>query len=110
MTKLNVSAPSRAKSYEPRPFLAALPLLSSDTSAERWRTTTRTLVNPTPSSYARHAPWTQGEPLSKHLFDALAAFKLKTAILAAEHFNRDERARLFKQLDSLLDAESWDVG
>ena len=29
-------------------------------------------------------------------------------MLAAAHFNRDERSRLFKQLDSLFDAESWD--
>jgi hypothetical protein len=47
-------------------------------------------------------------PLTERLFGALAAFKLRTAVVGAAHFNRDERARLFKQLDSLLDAESWD--
>jgi len=109
MTKLNTTAPSRGKSYEPGPFLGALPLPSTDASAERWRTATRTLVNPTPSAYAQHAPRPPCDvPLAERLFDALAAFKKKTATLAVAHFNHDERARLFMQLDSLLDAESWD--
>jgi hypothetical protein len=46
--------------------------------------------------------------IPERLYDALATFKLKTATLAAAHFDRDERSRLFKQLDSLLDVESWD--
>ena len=109
MTRLNTTAPSRGKSYNPGPFLGALPLPSTDASAERWRMATRALVNPTPSTYAQCAPRPSHDvPLTERLFDALAAFKLKTAMLAAAHFNRDERARLFKQLDSLLDAESWD--
>lgn len=105
MTKLNTAAPSRGKTYEPGPFLGALPLPYIDASAERWRMATRTLVNPTPSAYAQHAP---RPTLPERLFEALAVFKLRTATLAVAHFNRDERARLFKQLDSLLDAESWD--
>jgi hypothetical protein len=109
MTKLNTAAPSRGKSYYPAPFVGALPLLSTDASVERWRTATRTLINPTASAYAQRASRPSRDvPLAERLFDALASFKLKTAMLAAAHFNRDERARLFKQLDSLLDAESWD--
>jgi hypothetical protein len=108
MTELNTMAPSRGKSYDPGPFLGALPLLFTDASAHLWRTTTRTLVNPTPSAYAEHATRPKDMPLIERLFDALAAFKLKTATLAAAHLSHEERSRLFKQLDSLLDAESWD--
>jgi hypothetical protein len=108
MTKLSTAAPNRGKSYDPGPFLGALPLPSTAESADRWRTTTRTLFNPTPSSYPQHAPRPPGRPLNERLFDALAAFKLRTATLAAAHFNPEERVRLFKQLDSLLDADSWD--
>lgn len=42
------------------------------------------------------------------LFDALVGFKLKTSRLASAHFTKLERDRLFKQLDSLFDTESWD--
>ena len=108
MTKLNVTAPSRVKSYEPAPFVGALPFPFTEAAANRWRLATRTLINPTPSSYAQHTQQPQGVSLPERLFDTLAMFKLKTATLAAAHFTRAERARLFKQLDSLLDAESWD--
>lgn len=46
-------------------------------------------------------------PLGERLFEALASFKIKTAAVAM-HFSREERARLFCQLDSLLSSESWD--
>jgi hypothetical protein len=111
MTELSVTTPNRGKSYNPGAFLGALPLLFNNESAEHWRITTRTLVNAAPSFYAQHLPpHTRDEPLAKRLLDTLAAFKLKTATLAAAHINRDDRARLFKQLDSLFDAESWDIG
>jgi hypothetical protein len=109
MIKLNTAAPSRSKSYEPGPFRGALPLPSTEAAVERWRTATRALVNPAPSAYAQHISRpVNNVSLAERLFDALAVFKLRTATLAVAHFNRDERARLFKQLDSLLDAESWD--
>ena len=110
MTKINTTSPTRGVAYDPGPFLGALPLPSTDASAARWRMATRTLFNLTPSSYnAQHVVRPLHDvPLSEGLFDALAAFKLKTALLAAAHFSRDERSRLFKQLDSLFDAESWD--
>jgi hypothetical protein len=107
MTSLNTTAPNRGKSYDPEAFFAALPLPSNDTSAERWRAAARTLVNPTPSALVQDAPRRE-MPIFEQLYDALAAFKLKTATLAAAHFNRDQRSRLFRQLDSLLDGESWD--
>jgi hypothetical protein len=110
MTQLNIMAPSRGKSYEPGPFLGALPLPFTAASADHWRMATRTLVNSAPSAYPQRTqrPLPHDIPLTERLFDALAAFKMKTATLAAAHFSRDERARLFKHLDSLLDAESWD--
>jgi hypothetical protein len=106
MTQLNAAAEGRTKSYDPKVFLGALPLPSSEAGTERWRAATRTLVNPTPSAYAQRA---RAEiRLAERLFDARAAFKLITAKVAAAHLNREERSRLFKQLDSLLDSESWD--
>jgi hypothetical protein len=109
MTKLNTTAPSRGRPYDPGAFLGALPLPSTADSAERWRRTTRTLVNLPPSALrSARAATAQSASLTERLFDALAAFKLRTATLAGAHFNPEERARLFKQIDSLLDAESWD--
>ena len=109
MTQINAAAPNRGRSYDPRPFLGALPLPSTDAWVERLRAATRPLINPLPSAYAQNAPGPlDHRPLSERIFDALGTFKLKTAMIAAAHFNRDERARLFKQLDSLFDAGSWD--
>ena len=108
MTKLNTGTSSRGRSYEPGLFIGALPLPSTDASAERWRVATRALVNSSPSAFMPMPRPTRNVPIPERLFDALAAFKLRTAILAVAHFSRDERAKLFKQLDSLLDADSWD--
>lgn len=110
MTTLSLLVPCRGKSYEPGAFIPALPLASTEASVDRWRTAVmRWLVSLPPSAYA-YDTLHQSRKLSlpERLLDALAAFKVKTATVAAAHFNRDERARLFKQLDSLLDAESWD--
>lgn len=46
--------------------------------------------------------------LPEALFDALVGFKLKTSRLASAHFTKLERDKLFRQLDSLFDTESWD--
>jgi hypothetical protein len=46
--------------------------------------------------------------LPEALFDALVGFKLNTSRLASAHFTKPERDKLFKQLDSLFDTESWD--
>jgi hypothetical protein len=106
MTKLNTMALGRGRPYEPAPFLGAFPLLASEASIERWHAATRTLVNPTPSGYDNRRP--PDLPIDRQLFGALAFFKVKTAMLAAGHFSREKRDRLFRQLDSLLDIESWD--
>lgn len=47
--------------------------------------------------------------LPDQLFNALAAFKIRTAAVAM-HLDRDWRDRLFAQLDSLLAADDWDDG
>lgn len=47
--------------------------------------------------------------ISEELFEALAAFKIKTAGVAM-YLEETWRSRFFRQLDSLLDAESWDPG
>jgi|SRR5215467_8034176 len=109
MIQLNIAAPSRAQPYDPGPFLGALPLPSSKASAELRHAATSVLINPTPSAFAKQPPQSPNQtPLAQRLFDARAAFKMKTATLAAAHLNNAERIRLFKQIDSLLDNESWD--
>jgi hypothetical protein len=109
MIRLNTAAPNRARSYDPGSFLGALPVPSNDASAERWRTATRVLVNPSPSALAKQAPQGSNQtPLQQHLFDTLANLKMRTALLAVGHLNPGERSRLFKHLDSLLDSENWD--
>jgi hypothetical protein len=45
--------------------------------------------------------------LNEQLYDALASFKIKTAAVAM-HLDRDWRAKLFRQLDNLLDVENWE--
>jgi hypothetical protein len=100
MTNLNTAFP-RGKSYNPDP--SKLPSLSTAGLANFWRTPI-----PAPSALRSSPTTAKSASLTERLFDALAAFKLKTATLAASHFNPEERARLFKQLDSLLDADSWD--
>lgn len=45
--------------------------------------------------------------LEEQLYDALASFKIKTAAVAM-HLDRDWRAKLFQQLDNLLDVENWE--
>lgn len=46
--------------------------------------------------------------LEERLYDALAAFKVRTSSVAM-HMDTDWRDKLFGQLDSLLDAEEWDA-
>jgi hypothetical protein len=63
------------------------------------------LAAPTPSfSGVRIA----AQGLDEQLYDALAAFKIRTAAVAM-HLDRDWRAKLFGQLDSLLALADWEV-
>jgi hypothetical protein len=63
------------------------------------------LAAPTPSfSGVRIA----AKGLDEELYDALAAFKIRTAAVAM-HLDRDWRAKLFSQLDSLLALPDWEV-
>ena len=63
------------------------------------------LAAPTPSfSGIRIA----AKSLDEELYDALAAFKIRTAAVAM-HLDRDWRSKLFGQLDSLLALADWDA-
>ena len=46
--------------------------------------------------------------LDEQLYDALAAFKIRTAAVAM-HLDHDWRSRLFGQLDSLLSFDDWEA-
>lgn len=59
---------------------------------------------PTPT-FAGQRP-EPSKTLDERLYDALAAFKTRTALVAM-HLDRDWRSRLFAQLDSLLAVEDW---
>jgi hypothetical protein len=64
------------------------------------------LMDPTPTfSGERTAP---ARNLEERLYDALAAFKVRTSVVAM-HLDRDWRARLFRQLDSLLAVVDWEA-
>jgi hypothetical protein len=65
----------------------------------------RALTNQTPtfSGLSRTA-----HDLPEKLYDALAAFKIRTSIVAM-HLDDAWRSRLFQQLDNLLSVEDWDA-
>jgi hypothetical protein len=64
------------------------------------------LQRPSPTFLAAGKP-VAAASIEEQLYDALAAFKIRTATVAM-HIDRDWRAKLFKQFDTLLDLESWD--
>jgi hypothetical protein len=107
MNKINTTA-ARGRSYQPGPFLSALPIPASDFSRQLGIEAARKLF--TPAYFIAALPSqlrSAHTSLSEKLYDALAGFKLKTAAVAM-HLNANDRTRLFAHLDSLLDAESWD--
>lgn len=110
MNNLNTET-SRAHSYRPEPFLSSLPLPAGPASEQLTLASLRNVFASlsTPSSLARREAKTQGPAtgLEERLYDALASFKLKTAAVAM-HLTADERLRLFRQLDSLMAADTWD--
>lgn len=109
MMNLSTATVGRNTSYEPLSAIGAWPLPTNAASADRLRIATRAQTTFAPSSYGQNGKQPTSESdLPTKLFEALASFKLKTAILAVAHFTTEERSRLFRQLDSLLDTESWD--
>ena len=50
----------------------------------------------------------EAKGLNEKLYDALAAFKIRTAFVAM-HLDREWRAGLFRQLDSLMAAADWEA-
>jgi hypothetical protein len=63
------------------------------------------LANPTITFSG--SPTAIPKTVEEKLYDALAAFKLRTAAVAM-HMDRDWRTRLFAQLDNLLGVENWE--
>ena len=63
------------------------------------------LAAPTPSFSGKRVA---ARGLEEELYDALAAFKIRTASVAM-HLDRDWRTKLFAQLDSLLALSDWDA-
>ena len=61
------------------------------------------LPSPTFSGIKRPA-----QSLEEELYDALATFKIRTAIVAM-HLDRELRSKLFRQLDGLLSVDDWEV-
>jgi hypothetical protein len=66
------------------------------------------------ADFARPTPTFSGsrtatpKSLQEQLYEALAAFKIRTATVAM-HLDREWRSRLFAQFDSLLATENWEV-
>jgi hypothetical protein len=66
----------------------------------------RDLVTPAHSKTVTRTA-TAGKTTEEQLFDKRAALKMKTAVVAM-HLDAEWRSSLFRQLDSLLDVQSWD--
>jgi hypothetical protein len=62
------------------------------------------LTEPTPTFLGN--PARLAHSLEEQLYDALAVFKVRTALVAM-HLDRGWRSKLFDQLDSLLALEDW---
>lgn len=101
--------PNRA--FKPNPFVGLRPAPTGQDSARLHQATLRALsrVNAADLPQALTAMVPRAQPLSlkEQLYDARAACKVKTAAVAM-HLPPDWRTRFFSQIDSLLDAESWD--
>jgi hypothetical protein len=65
-----------------------------------------TIKRPSPT-FAGHQQIALAASVEEQLYDALAAFKIRTSQVAM-HLDRDWRRRLFSQLDNLLDVEQWE--
>jgi len=86
--------------------LIALPSYGSSSFSKDIVRRLEGLVAPTPTFSGRRPAPSKG--LDEQLYDALAAFKIRTAFVAM-HMDREWRSRLFAQLDSLLAVGDWDV-
>ena len=63
-------------------------------------------TEPTPTFSGRRPVEAKG--LDEELYDALASFKMRTALVAM-HLNPEWRTGLFRQLDSLMAVEDWET-
>jgi hypothetical protein len=67
----------------------------------------RPMTDPTPAFSGMDTRAYSQKSMEEQLYDALAAFKMRTATIAM-HLDRNWRDKLFTQLDSLLGADSWE--
>jgi hypothetical protein len=88
-------------------LVLARPIPASPVSEHIWRAIER--ANSNFSRISIGTPNLRASSLGVALFDALVGFKLKTSRLASAHFTKPDRDKLFKQLDSLFDTDSWDI-
>lgn len=58
-------------------------------------------------THGRRSQYLPTAPLEERLYDARAACKIRIASVAM-HLDHDWRIRFFRQLDNLMDIESWD--
>jgi hypothetical protein len=86
--------------------LILMPSSGSGSTSVSIRQKLEQLGAPTPSFAG--APPRSSRSLEEQLYDALAAFKVQTAQVAM-HLDRDWRTRLFRQLDSLLSQDDWQL-
>lgn len=84
----------------------ALPIAGFSKSSALIAERLKNLRRPTPSVIPSNFP--PKKTIEEQLYDALASFKLRTAAVAM-HLDRDWRHRLFRQFDSLLAVEDWDI-
>ena len=111
MNNLN-TATLRNRSFWPAPFLSSLTPTAGPASEQLRQASARnvfsSLSTPLGVAQAGLAVTRPADTLADRLDNALAACKMKTSTVAM-HLDAVSRTRLFKQLDSLLNVESWDA-
>lgn len=97
--------------FKPVPFVGLRPAPTGKDSAQLHLATLKALsrVNAADLPVTFIAPIWPSQPssLEEQLYNARAACKIKTAAVAM-HLPADWRTHFFRQIDSLLDIESWD--
>ena len=83
-----------------------MPSLGFSTAAMQFAQRLEKLAERTPTFLGR--PKEEPESIEEKLYDRLAAFKIRTALVAM-HLDREWRSGLFQQLDSLLAADDWEA-
>lgn len=86
-------------------FNVAMPSPGFSSAAIEFTQHLKRLAEQTPTFLGR--PREGPKSIEEKLYDRLAAFKIKTALVAM-HLDHDWRSRLFRQLDNLLAPDAWE--